>query len=117
MTKEQEKVLAGLHVVGEPSEHCINYQYKDLPMYITKCGNTYYYSTTLGNNFGLHPDTVEYWDLTEADIAQIIIDKLVGEKNIETAQDKLGINKDELNKMVDELAVELGLDIDKVGEA
>jgi len=102
LTKEQKEVWNNLRVV-EKGYGYINYQYKNKKMYMTRCGTTWYYSTTIKDNFGFHKDTVEYYDLTKAEVAQVILDKLSGEKHVKTALDTLGLSKEQLGDMVNDL--------------
>ena len=105
LTKEQKEVWNNLIVVEEGS-HYVNYQYKDKKMYMTRCGTTWYYSTSIEDGFGWRADTEEYYDLTKAQVAQVILDKLSGEKHVETALDSLGLSKDQFGDMVKDLAKE-----------
>ena len=83
LTKEQKEIWNDLHVV-EKGYGYINYQYKNKKMYMTKCGPTWYYSTSIKDNFGFRADTEEYDSLTKAQVAQVILDKLNNQHTVKT---------------------------------
>ena len=120
------EVWNNLHIVEQDSDY-INYQYKDLPIYLTICysnekrmftENTCYMSSSIEDDFGFNDDTVEYYDLDKEQMAQAVLDFIVGTQEVKTVGDQLGITKTELYDVVDELAKEYGIDkSEKIPEA
>ena len=110
------EVWNNLHIV-EQGDGYINYQYKDLPVYLTIVyfnkktmfkENTCT-SSSVEDNFGFNADTEEYWGLTKEQMAQAVLDFIAGTRKVKTVGDLLGVTKTELYDMVDELAKEYGI--------
>lgn len=112
LTKEQKEVWNNLKVI-EKGYGYINYQYKNKKMYITKCGPTWYYSTSIEDDFGWREDTEEYYDLTKAQVAQVILDHLNDTHEVKTGLEQIGITKDEFGNMINELTKEFDPKLDE----
>jgi hypothetical protein len=128
MKPEYEEIWKNLHVVKHepnPADDWLNqdggeimYQYKDLPCYV----DIYYFhkddyfrgnTTYILNDINQDPlDTEEYYDLSKEEIAQVIIDLYTGGHNVPVGTERFGVSKAELDAIADELAADLGLDLD-----